>query len=85
MVILPAVGPCPWAQQLGLEPYASDLNPVAVLINKVSIEMSKLATISTSPFGSIAGIIGLYIHLLRLSGTLRISLHLNFDKTKHMS
>jgi putative DNA methylase len=34
------------AQRLGLESYASDLNPVAVLINKAMIEMHKMATVS---------------------------------------
>jgi len=31
------------AQRLGLEAYASDLNPVAVLISKAMIEMHKMA------------------------------------------
>ena len=37
---LPAAARCRWgAQRLGLESYASDLNPVAVLINKAMIEI----------------------------------------------
>ena len=40
MIRLPAAGALPLeAQRLGLESYASDLNPVAVLINKAMIEI----------------------------------------------
>ena len=72
------------AQRLGLEAYATDLNPVAVLINKASIEMSKKGTISILPFGGISGIVGLYSYLPLASGPLHVSLCLNLDNSTHI-
>lgn len=39
------------AQRLGLESYASDLNPVAVMLNKAMIETPSLVNNSTTPIG----------------------------------
>ena len=41
------------AQRLGLEAYASDLNPVAVLINKAMIELAQSQGLQPSPIASL--------------------------------
>ena len=41
------------AQRLGLEAYASDLNPVAVLINKAMIEIGQSQDLQPSPIASL--------------------------------
>jgi len=69
------------AQRLGLEAYASDLNPVAVLINKAMIEMHKMATVSALPVDCIADSIGSFSCWPPISVTLFTSLRLNLGKT----
>jgi putative DNA methylase len=69
------------AQRLGLEAYASDLNPVAVLINKAMIEMHKMATVSALPVDCIADSIGSFSCWPLISVTLFTSPRLNLGKT----
>lgn len=69
------------AQRLGLEAYASDLNPVAVLINKAMIEMHKMATVSALPVDCIADSIGSFSCWPPISVILFTSPCLNLGKT----
>ncbi len=69
------------AQRLGLESYASDLSPVAVLINKAMIEMHKMATVSALPVDCIADSIGSFSCWPPISVTLFTSPCLNLGKT----
>jgi len=69
------------AQRLGLEAYASDLNPVAVLINKAMIEMHKKANVSSLPVDCIADSIGPFSCLPPISVTLFTSPRLSLGKT----
>ena len=69
------------AERLGLEAYASDLNPVAVLINKAMIEMHKMATVSALPVDCIADSIGSFSCWPPISVTLFTSPRLNLGKT----
>jgi putative DNA methylase len=73
------------AQRLGLEAYASDLNPVAVLINKAMSEMHKMATVSALPVDCIADSIGSFSCWPPISVTLFTSPRLNLGKTILMS
>jgi putative DNA methylase len=72
------------AQRLGLEAYASDLNPVAVLINKAMIEMHKMATVSALPVDCIADSIGSLSCSPPISVTLFSSPRLYLDMTMLM-
>ena len=72
------------AQRLGLESYTSDLNPVAVLINKVMIEMHKIATVSAVTVDCIADSIGSFSCWPPISVTLFISPRFNLGKTMIM-
>jgi putative DNA methylase len=69
------------AQRLGLEAYASDLNPVAVLISKAMIEMHKMATVSALHVDSIADSIGSFSCWPPISVTLFTSPRFNLGKT----
>ena len=73
------------AQRLGLESYASDLNPVVVLINKAMIEMHKMATVSALPVDCIADSIGSFSYWPPISAALFTSPRLNLGKTILMS
>ena len=72
------------AQRLGLEAYASDLNPVAVLINKAMIEMHKMATVSAIPVDCVADSIGSFSCWRLISATLFANPLLNLGKVMLM-